>query len=159
MKRTLLIILTPIMMLLPAAAIMQPVYACGSSTAAQQVGDGVGETNGGACDDSGVDSTVKAVIDILSFVVGVAAVVAMISGGFKYITSGGDAGKVSNAKNTLIYALIGLAIAALAQVLVHFVVNTANNTANACPYTIKDSSGKVITGLNNSDPLCVAPPS
>jgi hypothetical protein len=133
MKRIILTIFMPVMMLLPALSLAQPVYAanppgtCGNSSAAQQVGQGIGETNAGSCNDSGVNKTVKAAIDILSFVVGVAAVIAVISGGFKYITSGGDTAKVANAKTTLIYALIGLAIAVLAQVIVHFVINAATN--------------------------------
>jgi hypothetical protein len=49
----------------------------------------------------------------------------IIYGGFRYITSGGDSGRVGNAKNTLIYAIIGLVIVALAQLIVHFVLNQA----------------------------------
>jgi hypothetical protein len=45
--------------------------------------------------------------------------------GFKYITAGGDAGSIGSAKNTLVYAIVGLLIAALAQALVHFVLNAA----------------------------------
>jgi hypothetical protein len=43
----------------------------------------------------------------------------------RYITSGGDSTKVSGAKNTLIYAIIGLIIVALAQLIVHFVLGQA----------------------------------
>jgi len=46
----------------------------------------------------------------------------VVMGGFKYITSGGDGQKAAGAKNTLVYAVIGLVIAALAQVLVQFVI-------------------------------------
>ena len=49
----------------------------------------------------------------------------IVYSGYNYITSGGDSGKVSSAKTTLIYALVGLLIAALAQIIVHFVINTA----------------------------------
>jgi hypothetical protein len=55
----------------------------------------------------------------------------MIYGGFKYITSGGDSGNVTAAKNTIMYALIGLVVVALAQLIVRFVLGKANNvTAN-----------------------------
>jgi len=57
----------------------------------------------------------------LSVIVGVAAVIMIILSGLRYITSGGDASKVGAAKSSLIYALIGLVIVALAQVIVHFV--------------------------------------
>jgi len=48
----------------------------------------------------------------------------IIFGGFKYITSGGDAGGVTGAKNTILYAIVGLVIVALAQVIVRFVIGT-----------------------------------
>lgn len=68
------------------------------------------------------------VVNIFSIVVGIVAVIMVIWGGFKYITSGGDSGNVSGAKNTLIYAIIGLMIVALAQFIVHVVLTTASNT-------------------------------
>lgn len=66
------------------------------------------------------------VINIFSAVVGVIAVLMIIVGGLRYITSGGDSGKVSAAKTTIIYALVGLVVVALAQLIVHFVLNQAN---------------------------------
>jgi hypothetical protein len=51
----------------------------------------------------------------------------IIIGGLKYITSGGESSNVSGAKNTIIYAIVGLIVVALAQFIVHFVLaNTAN---------------------------------
>ncbi len=47
----------------------------------------------------------------------------IIIGGFKYVTSTGDSASISSAKNTILYALVGLAVVSLAQVLVHFVLN------------------------------------
>lgn len=67
------------------------------------------------------------IVNIFSVIVGIIAVIMIIYGGFKYITSGGDSGNVSGAKNTLIYAIVGLIIVALAQFIVHFVLNTANH--------------------------------
>ena len=66
---------------------------------------------------------IASIINILSLVVGVVAVVMIIIGGFKYITSGGDSGNVTGAKNTILYAIIGLVIVALAQVIVRFVLS------------------------------------
>lgn len=74
---------------------------------------------------AGLTNVVSAVVKILSYVAGVAAVIMVLIAGFKYITSGGDAGKVGSAKTTLIYALIGVGIAAIAQILVHIAVRTA----------------------------------
>lgn len=66
-------------------------------------------------------------INIFSLVVGVIAVVMIIVGGLRYITSGGDANKVGAAKTTIIYALVGLVVVALAQLIVHFVLTQTNN--------------------------------
>lgn len=76
-------------------------------------------------DGPSVDSTVRLVVSILSFIVGVAAVIMIIIGGFKYITSGGDSANIASAKNTILYAIIGLVVAVLAQVIVRFVLNQA----------------------------------
>lgn len=72
---------------------------------------------------SAVNGVLSAVVEILSGVVGVAAVIMMIIAGFKYITSAGDSNNIASAKNTLIYALVGVIIAAVAQILVHYVIN------------------------------------
>jgi cytochrome bd-type quinol oxidase subunit 2 len=72
-----------------------------------------------------VNDLLKQVINIFSVIVGVIAVFMIIFGGLKYITSGGDSGNVSGAKNTIIYALVGLVIVALAQFIVRFVLGKA----------------------------------
>jgi cytochrome bd-type quinol oxidase subunit 2 len=75
----------------------------------------------GAGATSSLNTLLTQIVNIFSAVVGVVAVVMIIVGGLRYITSGGDSGKVGTAKNTLIYAIIGLVVVALAQVIVHFV--------------------------------------
>ncbi len=87
-----------------------------------QVLQGVGES-GSNCDDSGVATTLKTAVNILSFFAGAIAVIMLIVSGIRFTTSGGDSNSVSGAKNALIYAIIGLVVVALAQVIVHFVLN------------------------------------
>jgi hypothetical protein len=70
-----------------------------------------------------VNSFITTIINIFSVVVGVVAVIMIIIGGFKYITSGGDSGNVTGAKNTILFAVVGLIIVALAQFLVRFVLS------------------------------------
>jgi cytochrome bd-type quinol oxidase subunit 2 len=65
---------------------------------------------------------VKTVINVLTVVVGVLAVIMIIYAGFRYVTSGGNDDAVKGAKNTILYAIIGLVIVALAQIIVHFVL-------------------------------------
>ena len=55
----------------------------------------------------------------------------IIVGGLRYITSGGESSNISGAKTTIIYALVGLVIVALAQFIVHFVLNKAVNGVTA----------------------------
>lgn len=87
---------------------------------------------GGDCSDSQdasdkLNSIIKTVINVVSVVVGVVAVIMIIFGGLKYITSGGDSSNVSAAKNTIIYAIVGLVVVALAQFIVRFVLDKAIN--------------------------------
>ncbi len=89
---------------------------------------GVCVYNGAAVDasrcagESSLNRIITTIINILSVVVGIVAVIMIIVGGFKFITSGGDSGKVTSARNTIIYAIIGLIIVALAQIIVKFVL-------------------------------------
>ncbi len=69
-----------------------------------------------------VNRMIKLVINIFSLIVGVIAVIMIIIGGLKYITSGGDSGNITGAKNTILYAIIGLVVVALAQIIVRFVL-------------------------------------
>lgn len=83
---------------------------------------------GGSCSatgSGGLTNVVKTVIRILSLIAGVAAVIMIIIGGLRYITSGGDSSSTASAKNTIIYALVGLVIVVFAQVIVGFVFTKA----------------------------------
>jgi cytochrome bd-type quinol oxidase subunit 2 len=77
---------------------------------------------------TGINSIIHDVINIFSLVVGVVSVIMIIVGGFRYITSGGESSNVSGAKNTIIYAIIGLVVVALAQFIVQFVLNKVTST-------------------------------
>lgn len=106
-----------------ASTLSMPSIAYGQS-AKDSACKGVALT-GGSCDGKSsekVTTVVKTVINILSWVIGVTAVIMVMIGGFKYITSTGDSNSVNSAKNTILYALVGLVIAVLAQVIVKFVV-------------------------------------
>lgn len=72
-----------------------------------------------------LESKITKAINIFSVVVGIVAVVMIIYGGFRYVTSGGKQESVTNAKNTLLYAIVGLIIVALSQAIVHFVLKSA----------------------------------
>ncbi len=69
-----------------------------------------------------INKLIRTVINLFSLIVGVVSVIMIIIGGLKYITSGGDSGNVTGAKNTIVYALIGIIIVSLAQFIVRFVL-------------------------------------
>ncbi|HLG90750.1 MAG TPA: pilin [Candidatus Saccharimonadales bacterium] len=76
----------------------------------------------GAPDETDFNDLLAKIINIISVIVGVVAVIMIIVGGFRYITSGGSPEKVTGAKNTILYGIVGLIIVALAQVIVRFVL-------------------------------------
>ncbi|MEX1995226.1 MAG: hypothetical protein WD887_00410 [Candidatus Saccharimonadales bacterium] len=86
----------------------------------------------GECDDAGainkINDIVHTVINLISAVVAIVAVVMIIFGGLRYITSGGNDASVTSAKNTILYAIIGLIIVALAQILVRFTLSKITNS-------------------------------
>jgi hypothetical protein len=77
---------------------------------------------------SGLANLASNIINLFSIVVGVISVIMIIVGGFRYVTSGGESNNVSGAKNTIIYAIIGLVIVALAQFIVKFVLSKVSGT-------------------------------
>ena len=101
--------------------------ACGSTLSVDDAQDDCDVTTGAGR----IQSIVTTVINIFSIVVGIVAVIMIIVGGFKYITSGGDSGNITSAKNTIVYAVIGLVVVALAQFIVQFVLTRVNQGAAA----------------------------
>lgn len=91
-----------------------------------QVQDGVKEVGGPNSGDTSGDQVtvvIKNVIGIISFLVGLVAVLMIVIAGFRFVTSNGDAGTVSSAKNTIIYAVIGLIITIMAYAIVNFILD------------------------------------
>ena len=101
-----------------------------SAVGTDDVCAGLEGAGGGGCDSGtgpSVESTVQTAINIVSWIVGIIAVIMIIVGGAKYVTSGGDSNGIQSAKNTIMYALIGIVIVALAQVIVQFTLRKTTN--------------------------------
>lgn len=64
----------------------------------------------------------RQVTNTILYIVGAIAVIMLIIGGIRYVISGGDSKKVTDAKNTILYALIGLAICFFSFAIVNFVI-------------------------------------
>lgn len=69
------------------------------------------------------DSLLVNVAKTVTLITGAVSVIMIIIGGIKYIIANGDSNALQSAKNTILYALIGLVIAASAQILVSFVLS------------------------------------
>ena len=73
------------------------------------------------------NSIVNTIINTMLFIVGLLSVVMIIFAGIRYVTAHGDKNQVESAKNTLIYAIVGLIIAIVAYALVSWVTSLWGN--------------------------------
>ncbi|MDO4872090.1 MAG: hypothetical protein Q4A27_01500 [bacterium] len=108
-----------------------PVAAFTSSPALQktayadsidQVRQGLNEA-GGDNNTIEVRDVVRNVVNTLLFIVGALSVMMIIYSGVLYVLSSGDSGRVSKAKSTLTYSVVGLIVAILSYAIVNFVIN------------------------------------
>lgn len=125
MKRILLATVA-LFMVLPVVAVAVPgaAYAQTSPQESACVGAG-GNWTGGECDmpgDGSLDGIFETITNVLLFLVGAVSVIMLIIGGFKYVVSGGDSSKTESAKNTILYAIVGIVVAVLAYAAVDFVI-------------------------------------
>ena len=72
---------------------------------------------------SGNEGIILRVVNIISIVGGVAAVVMIITGGIKIILSGGDSNRVKSGRETLIFAVVGIIVIAVARPIIIFIIN------------------------------------
>jgi len=80
------------------------------------------EVNTGTGTTEGLGKQIQTVVNVLLFVLGAIAVIMIVVGGIRYATSNGDSSAVTSAKNTILYAVIGLVVALLAYAIVDFVL-------------------------------------
>lgn len=71
----------------------------------------------------GLEDFIQSIINILLFVIGAVSVIVIIIGGIRYVLSAGDSSQVTAAKNTVLYAVVGLIVAIMAYAIVDFVVD------------------------------------
>jgi hypothetical protein len=128
-KSVVLSLIASVAFLLPAAIPAVAHAATFDPSGGLNCGTNIELSETGTCATSGdgdattkVNDAVRLALNLFSAVVGIIAVVMIIVGGIKYITSGGDSGNVTSAKNTILYAIIGLVVVALAQIIVRFVL-------------------------------------
>lgn len=84
-----------------------------------------GTASGGTiCDSKGDDfyGIMKTIINTILMVLGMIAVIMIVIGGIRYTTSNGESSQIQSAKNTILYAVVGLIVAILAFAIVNFVI-------------------------------------
>lgn len=93
-------------------------------------GQGLSLQNGADCSRGagqqeqlfGQQGVFKTITDVLLFLIGAISVIMLIIGGIRYVVSGGESSAVQSAKNTILYAIVGVVVAILAYAVVNFVI-------------------------------------
>ena len=119
MKNILKIVLPVLLITVAVVAIL----ASSVSALTLQEGAEAARCDGCPSDLFGDNGIFKRITNTMLYIIGIIAVVMLIIGGIRYVTSGGDAKKVTDAKNTVLYAIIGLVISFLAYAIVNFVIS------------------------------------
>lgn len=127
MKKFKLLILSLVVMLTAniGASLMSVQYV--DAQAKDAVCDSIGGCTP-APGEASITDTIRSFLNILSLLAGVATVVMMMIAGFKFITSQGDSGAISSARNTALYALVGMVIVLFSQLIVRFVLTSTTST-------------------------------
>lgn len=111
-------------------AVHQPVYATDSNTtfasAASQMQSGVNRS-GGSGNSTNLNTFIERIINAVLFLLGAIAVLMIIIGGFRYVMSNGDPSAAKSAKDTILYAVIGLIVAIIAYAVVRWVITNIGN--------------------------------
>lgn len=123
------LIAVPVIALVAASAFgMQPAYAAdadcnvtGGLTGSAGCAKGTGQSESLTEGDTSVFRTVT---NVLLFIIGAVSVIMLVIGGIRYTISGGDQNQVTAAKNTILYAIIGIIVAILAFAAVDFVIKS-----------------------------------
>lgn len=114
--------------------VSEPAMAAPSSdNGATQAGNYIqknGTNSANQGNDTNLMATVRVIINVIIGVVGLVAVVMVIVGGIGFTTSQGDSGKVTKARNTLLYGIVGLVVAILAFAIVNFVLSNVFGTGS-----------------------------
>ena len=105
-----------------------PVSAASSSSGPSSicdtpnVPDDVKASSGCSSGGTEISDSIFSILNSIIVVAGIIAVIYVIIGGIQYMTSGGDSGKLQKAKNTILYAVIGLVVCVLAFAIVNFAI-------------------------------------
>ena len=103
----------------PTMEVAASTPTCG--TAAECIRSGLDSSATGT--SGSVSDIIGTVVNVLLFLLGAVCVIMIIVGGFRYVTSNGDQSAVKAAKDTILYAVVGLIVAIAAYAIASFVVS------------------------------------
>ena len=106
-----------------------------------QEGAKAAQCDGCPSDLFGDHGVFKQVTNTILYIVGIIAVIMLIIGGIKYLLSGGDSKKVTDAKNTVLYAIIGLVVCFLSFAIVNFVISTLPSSTTKVGCSVQLTNG------------------
>lgn len=104
---------------------LAPASTTFANQASQQISQGVTSVGGTGTGQQDLKDGIKTIVNVMLFILGAIAVIMIIIGGIRYATSNGDASNTKAAKDTILYAVIGLVVAILSYAIVNFIVNDA----------------------------------
>lgn len=90
--------------------------------------DGAGDACGANCGPSNVATLFKNIANVFIFLIGSVSVLMVLYGAFRYVISRGDAANVKAAKETILYAIMGVVVAICAYAIVNFVASSISGT-------------------------------
>ena len=107
-----------------AACAVLPATSVLAETPQESLCKGAQGTGGADCSGTGPSlmETIGSITNILLYLAGAIAVVMIILGGIRYATSQGDQNGITSAKNTVLYAVIGLIVTIVSYAIVNFVI-------------------------------------
>lgn len=91
------------------------------AAASDQIRTSAAAACGTACDTNSIQTIFRGVANALIFLVGSVSVIMIIIGGLRYVISNGDSKQISAAKDTLLYAIIGVIVAIAAYAIINFI--------------------------------------
>jgi hypothetical protein len=121
------------MLAVPALAVSLGVGVLSATVSAENPNacDGTGKVSGikegkncakTADQQASLGDVIETITNVLLFIIGAVAVIMIIIGGIKYVISNGDSAQITSAKNTILYAVIGIIVALLAYAIVNFII-------------------------------------
>jgi len=131
------LLLVPVMALGVIVAAPAPTANAADSTCVDvNGGDSLSIQNAANCTKSkdqsgdlfGESGVFRIITNVLLFIIGAISVIMLIIGGIRYTVSGGDSGAITTAKNTILYAIVGIVVALLAFAVVNFVLGSFATT-------------------------------